>query len=214
MNETKRWRDLGRRLQLGLRVARQLLVELLAGDASSPVETPRVVPIGELRGGELIRVVGVVRCFEEPELIAPLSGRRCAYYRTKLFEADEQRVLQETGSQSFFIADDSGEALVKIDEPEVTLAMDAHVSSGMFSTLSDGARSFLARHGRKSQKWLFERDIRFEEGIIEPGETVAITGHVRPARGSAATFTGYRSRAANMVIEGPPDGHLHITDIL
>jgi hypothetical protein len=193
----------------GLAAVRQLLFR-----RQPSIDVRRRVPIAELETGELVVVVGTVRCFAEPTLTAPLSGRRCAYYRTKLYEKDEQSVLHETGSQNFFVSDDSGEALVKVAEPEVVLAMDAHLSKGIFQPFGDQAQRFLEKHGLKSQKWWFERDIRFEEGLIEPGERIAVEGRARPARGGAATFGGYREGSTRMLIEAPQDGRLRLTDIL
>jgi hypothetical protein len=83
----------------------------------------------------------------------------------------------------------------------------------LLERLSASAREFLTRHGRESHSGMLRRDIRFEEGLIEPGETVAVFGHVRPARGSAATFGGYRTSSTRMVIEAPEEGRLHISDL-
>ncbi|MBW2457167.1 MAG: hypothetical protein JRI68_21815, partial [Deltaproteobacteria bacterium] len=188
-------KTLGGKLRWGLRVFRQVVVELWRGQGARPptMDTAPVVPIADLRAGQVFKVVGKVRCYDKPELFAPLSGRRCAFYRTKLLEADKQNVLEETGSQSFFIVDDSAEALVIVEQAEVVVAMDANVSWGLFDKLSESAKEFLARHGRKSHNSLLRRDIQFEEGLIEPGETVAVFGHARPAQGNAAIFSGYRT---------------------
>ena len=65
-----------------------------------PAATSRGLPVGactpieRLRAGDVATVVGQVRCFDEPQLLAPLSQRRCAYYRTRLFDkADGEIVL-------------------------------------------------------------------------------------------------------------------------
>lgn len=191
------------------------MADLLRDPQPPPtIDTAPVTPIADLRPGGPYKVVGVVRCFDAPELNAPLSQLRCAFYRTRLLEADEQKVLEETGSQSFFIADDSGEALVRLAQAELVVAMDAKVKWGLLEELSPAAQAFLERHGRKSRNAVFRRDIRFEEGLIEHDETVAVFGNVRPATGSAAEYGGYRTGSTRMVIEAPRGGHLHITDVL
>jgi hypothetical protein len=203
-----------------LRMIRLVLADALAqGEDEGPPEAPTLsntpaTPIGEVRPGAVVKVVGQVRCFDEPELRAPLSGRRCAYYRTRLLEADEQNVLQETGAQSFFVGDATGEVLVLVDEPEVELAMDADVRWKLFDPLGDEAQRFLERHGRESHNRVFRRDIQFEEGLLEPGETVAVLGRARRARGGVARYGGYRQDSATLVLEAPETGRIAITDIV
>ena len=159
-------------------------------------------------------VVGRVRCFDEPQLLAPLSNVRCAYYRTRLIDKSEGTIIDEAGMQSFELADETGEVLVRVQNPTVYLAMDAHVAVGVLRPFDDATRAFLTKHARDDQRWWYERDIRFEEGLIEHGEVVAVAGVVRHARGRAATMGSYRDRSRRMVIEGTDDFVLQISDIL
>ncbi len=198
-----------------MRVARGLVLSLSQPTVDGP-PTPHTaprVPIADLRSGTLAKVIGTVRCFDEPVMLAPLCGRRCAYYRTKLYEATEQRALQESGSQSFYIEDDTGELLVLVDEPDVSLTMDVKVSWGMLDPLTDSAKRFLERHERASHDGVLRRDIRFEEGLIEVGESIAVYGSIRPARGVAARFAGYRSGHARLLVEAPDGDRLRISDV-
>ncbi|HWN70768.1 MAG TPA: hypothetical protein VNM90_24170, partial [Haliangium sp.] len=61
----------------------------------------------------------------------------------------------------------------------VALVKDAHFRSGLFQDATPALEQFLARHGRQSQGWLFNKNLRYREGVIEAGELVAVCGQGR-----------------------------------
>jgi hypothetical protein len=140
------------------------------------------------------RIAGMVVAIDEP-LIAPLSGRPCVFYETRVVRAIgwgvdrwdiEYRVAFEKRSQAFLVDDGTGTALVDPARAEMLLGMD--VDRWSFNDDADPVRenAFLARFKQRRRGLLFEKRLHFTESIIEVGERIAVAGTARHEQDPAA----------------------------
>lgn len=126
--------------------------------------------------GAVVRVTGVVRAIEP--VIAPLSGRPCVVYRSRvdatswLFRREARRGRHEVLRMSAFELDRGAEGTVLVDGSHALLDLPS-------VALGDGDRSrreqFLLSHGMPIRE---VTRARFEETIVEPGMTVSVAGLV------------------------------------
>jgi hypothetical protein len=166
-------------------------------------------------------VQGTVCYLGDAPLIAPLTGRPCAYYEAIVEEYRSSgrsgswyRVIQEHQGQDFLLDDGQGTARVSMAAATVALAKDAHFRSGLFQDATPVLEEFLARHGRQSQGWLFNKNLRYREGVIEAGELVAVCGQGQreadPTPGAATG--GYRETPTRLVLAPSPSMPLYVSD--
>jgi hypothetical protein len=142
----------------------------------------RRTPIADVKDGQVTKVVGRLTFIGEP-LVAPLTGRTCAYY---LVVVEQYRsygrsgkwvqIVREERRQDFLLDDGSARALVRMGDAQVAIVSDANFKSGVFKDATPVLDAFLARHGRQSQGWLFNKQIRYREGVLEPHEDIAVGG--------------------------------------
>jgi hypothetical protein len=176
----------------------------------------RVRAIAEAKTGEHVRLVGVAMV-PEP-VAAPLTGRPCAVWRV-LVEDDRRRVLvDETWAVDFFLADGTGKALVRTDHLRAILVEDGLGSSGLFKEATPELRAFLEARGISSKAtFVGDRALSFYEGVVEPGEKVAVTGvghWERDPEEAAQARPAYRDVdiPQRLVLDAPPDGPLLVSD--
>lgn len=145
------------------------------------------------------RVIGRAQVLGE-QLQGPLTGRRCVYY---IAMVEEQRstgrstywrtVAQESRGVPFVLEDGTGRAIVDPNGAQVALDFDGNSKSGTFNNADPVQEQFLARHGQKSQGWVFNKTLRYREAMIEVGETVAVLGSgIREPDPTAAPEAAYR----------------------
>jgi hypothetical protein len=113
------------------------------------------------------------------QLEAPLSARPCVYYRVVVEELDDTRgdhgwvVLLDTRDHApFWLHDDSGRARVDLTHSRVDVALDVDLPDHDLVALTRGA-TMLARHGLTPGP---RRILRFREGILGAGQTIAVAG--------------------------------------
>jgi hypothetical protein len=156
----------------------------------------RVWPIGELPENTIGRVIGEAHPIDRV-LEGPLSGRACVYYVARVEEEGSnswKTVIEEHDGVPFLLDDGSGRAIVDPVNAEVVLTFDSDSSSGTFDDATRTEEAFLAKHGRSSTGWVFNKKLRYTEAIIEPGETIAVLGSgVREPDPQAMPGEGYRS---------------------
>ncbi|MCB9593122.1 MAG: hypothetical protein H6719_10350 [Sandaracinaceae bacterium] len=182
---------------------------------------PRRV-IADVLEGERARVVGEVHV--EAPVASPLSGRLCAYWRVIVEEKISRgkssywrTIVDEAGGVDFFLRDDSGKALVRTSHVQAVLDGDARGGSGFLNDPTPELTAFLAARGHDTQGWIFNKTIRYREGIAEPGETVAVVGRGRWERDpdeAARAGEGYREAVSpkRLVVEAPESGPLLVSD--
>lgn len=163
---------------------------------------PRV-DLAELREGRTGRVVGKVG--EGETLQAPFTGRSCVFYEATVEEyrssgktGSWRQVVREAVGVPFVLDDGTGRAIVDPRGARVAVDLDMTTRSGTFDDATPVEEEFLTRHGLRSTGWVFNKSLRYREGVIEIGETIAVMGQgVRePDPDAVGKVGGYRS--------GPP----------
>ncbi|MDC0716992.1 GIDE domain-containing protein [Nannocystis bainbridge] len=166
-----------------------------------------LTPIRGLREGEVARVSGRVVAGERV-LQAPLSGRASVYYLATVDQETGRNYWREVAREEryvdFSIDDGTGRLQVVTSVPRVAVVRDLHTRSGTFDDASEIEEAFLRRHELKSVNMIgLNIAIRYEEGVIEPGEEVTVLGLVR-----AEIRDGRRV----LVIDAPEEGPLLMSD--
>lgn len=180
-------------------------------------KTPRT-NVRDARDGDLVKIVGQLRYLHEP-VIAPISGRRCAYFEARVERKHGKNswveVAREVGGAEFLVEDSTGRAVVDPVLVETAVVEDSTGRSGFLNDPSDRLASFLARHDVASTTLLgFNRTMRYREGVFEEGETVAVLGvavaESDPEGGIPAG--SYRSGPRRLRIGPRVDGPVLMTD--
>lgn len=174
--------------------------------------------IGSAPEASFTKLVGALSFAEEP-LIAPLTGRRCAYYEAIVEElrggrnSRWVRVIHEVGRRDFYLDDGTGRALVRTSGAEVVVTRDSHQRSGTFRDATPELESFLRKHGRESTGVLgFNKSLRYREGVLEEGEHVAVCGVGRRAPDPWGQPGGYREQPTMLVLEPQEKVPLYVSD--
>jgi hypothetical protein len=166
------------------------------------------------------KIQGTVRYLDEP-LEAPLSARPCAYYEALVEEyrsngksGSWHEIICERKGQDFLLEDEAGVARISMHGAEVAVVKDSHHRSGTFNAATPELEAFLAKHGRSSKGWVFNKNLRYKEGVLEAGEIVAAygLGTREPDPDPRAATGGYRDQAMRLVLSGNAEMPLHVTD--
>jgi hypothetical protein len=166
------------------------------------------------------RIVGTVAA--EATLRAPLTGRTCVAYVVHV----EERVsngktttwtprIHEVKSVPFTVDDGTGRALVDPGQAQLLVEMDSTTRSGPFDEATAAEAGFLERHGMAAKGWFLRKNLRYLEGVIEPGERVAVLGRAvrEPDPGAVAQVTGYRDELPTRVrIGGTKEQPIIVSD--
>ena len=146
--------------------------------------TPRT-PIGEIRKGEMVKVIGHVRFAVEP-LRAPMSGRPCVCWHVRVQEARQGAqggswidVLDEVEGQELLLEDGTGIALVRGVMPEATLASSGPWIDNYVDDFPPEVQGFFQGRGQQVRGALGKRVMRYEERILDEGAQVAVLGMAR-----------------------------------
>jgi hypothetical protein len=141
-----------------------------------------VIPIRDVPEGQPARITGQVHLWGQP-LYGPLTGRPCAYYEVTVHQYRSRgrsgswvQILKEVYGVPFIVHDGTGVAIVDPGQAKVALNMDSNSRSGTFDDATPAESALLQRHGIQSQGWVFNKKLRYSEGVIEPGETVSALG--------------------------------------
>ena len=160
-------------------------------------------PIAHLPENTLGKVCGAAHPIGQ-QLVGPLTGRPCLYYICVVEQHVStgrssywKQIIREEMGVPFQIVDQSGRAIVDPRGAEMALTFDGETKSGTFSDADPIQEAFLARHGKSSKGWVFNKGLRYKEAMIEVNEVVAILGQgVREPDSMMAPAQDYRS--------GPP----------
>ncbi len=170
--------------------------------------------IAEVAQGEVAKIVGRVRPVTDL-LTAPLSGRRCVYFEATVEEYRSSgksgrwvEIIRESEVSDFLVEDGTGRALVKTSMMKALLHKDTELTSGFLNDASADLEAFLRRHGRESKGWVFNKSLRYKEGVFEPGETVSVLGQAKWEHDPDPTEagSGYRDVPKRLVMDGPENG--------
>ncbi|MFC1627628.1 GIDE domain-containing protein [Gemmatimonadota bacterium] len=152
--------------------------------------------------GGLVEVNGKVVSMKEQLLESPWSGIPCVYYH---FKVQEQRHRSSGGGRTNTywatvvddkeyakcgVDDDTGTIVVDLEKADLVLDRDAHARSGLFSTAPPELEEALnSRYGRSSKGFLFNRNMRFAETILEVGDEIYVLGDVTVTGGGEWRIT-------------------------
>jgi hypothetical protein len=137
----------------------------------------------EVQEGEVVKVAGKITMVGRP-LTAPLSGRQCSYYHIKVEQYKRQgrsshwaTIIEEEVKGDVVLKDGSSYALIDTTKVLSHLVPDKKFAAGFMNDAQGHLQAYLKKHGVDSQNWLgLNKALRFNEGVLEPGETVAALG--------------------------------------
>lgn len=177
------------------------------------------VTVTEAPDGQPAKLVGVLRYSDAQPLEAPLTRRRCACYQVTVQERggnNNWRTVIDASDhlRSFWLEDRTGRALVQLELPSLLLTMDAHFRSGFLDDAAPALEAFLAQHGRSSRGLVFNKTLRYREGVLEEGEEVAVFGLCRwePDPEPGAGGGGYRETPMRLRVVAPPKTPMVVSD--
>jgi hypothetical protein len=178
----------------------------------------RRVPIADFPGAEDARIDG--RVVSAGSLLeAPISGRDCVAYYVAVKESRGKQgwavILREQRQRDFIVEDRSGRAFVRVAGAKIAVHKDQHLHTGYLDEPTPAARKLLYRHGEKAEGLIFSRSLRYEEGVIEEGELVAVRGHgdwEPDPNPDPEAYSSYRGQPKRLVLRKPAEGELFISD--
>ncbi|MEZ4384100.1 MAG: GIDE domain-containing protein [Nannocystaceae bacterium] len=179
------------------------------------------VSVTDYPDGGVKRIVGELSLLDEA-LTAPLSGRRCAAYEI-VIEAPGQysthRVAHEIRSVPFVVRDETGQAVVRPEHAGVLITSDVRSTSSWSDDPTPEEEALLRRLASSYIGQTINSRLVYREGVLEPGEQVAVLGHgIRSCDDEVSeTVThdgGYRIPAGPTVltIVGSPANPAFISD--
>lgn len=147
----------------------------------------RPVLISAVEDGDYARIEGKAEAVGTL-FRSPLSGRPCISYRIVVEEKKYggyksrnswKTIFDEEKSGAFILRDASGAAYVNIAGPDrVHWEKDRDYQSSLFKNAGQKLEKFLAeRHQQSRDSFGVNRNLRCKEGILEPGEVVAVLGY-------------------------------------
>lgn len=140
--------------------------------------------IHRIQQNEYVKIIGTAVGGNEP-LIAPFSGRKCLCYFARVEKKGNKHwheYIVEERFQDFFVDNQGERAIIKprsvhFDFRKSYFEIDHEDSSGTFNDARPHLEKFLKKHGKESEGIFgFNKSLRYQEGIIEIGETIAIKG--------------------------------------
>jgi len=150
-------------------------------------------------------------------LKAPMSGKRCVYYEFTV----KQSISDDSGSRSKKIVHDrqiaacnlddgTGVASIDLANAVLKLDIDTRAESGTFNSASPKLEAALARYGVSSKGWVFNKDLRYEETILETGDELCVLGPAKVVDGSVR-FASHSGQPLIVSEKGKPGilAHYH-----
>jgi len=179
--------------------------------------------ISAVEDGDVVKIVG--QLVPVGELIsAPLSGRKCCFYDVRIEEKRHYRatvdvidkgnnwynLVEEQKSSAFVIEDGGNYAFINTQKLKATLAVDETFRSGFLNDASDTLEEFLKRNGQTSRGVFgLNKKLRFEEGVLEKGDTVAVLGK---CRWMPAVELGLPEKYGYLLAITPNDGLVYVSN--
>ncbi|MFO0552926.1 MAG: hypothetical protein U0271_31350 [Polyangiaceae bacterium] len=177
--------------------------------------------LAELADGEVGKIRGEVKLLGKA-LRGPLSRRKCAYWLVHVEEYESGddsgrwvTVLKEERGRDFLLLSDGAKVRVEMDGADVLGQTDHEQKSGTWNDATPELEAFLAKRGLKSHGLLFNRNLRYREVVLEPGERVTALGKLGSEEDPdpEEAGQGYRDSPKRRVI-GPPSGaRLIVSDL-
>jgi len=171
----------------------------------------------EFKSGQSAKIIGRVECTGNV-LVAPLSGRECAYYyvlvekKTSSGKNSYWSTLIEDEAETEFLLKD-GDTYVHIEDKKMKshIVQDRHYTSGFMEDAARELEAYLNKHGHDSENYLgFNKTIRYREAILEVGEAVAVFGQ---GTWQPSHVLDLPEQYGNvLVINAKEDGYIYLSD--
>jgi hypothetical protein len=182
--------------------------------------------IASVQDGQICRLAGKLTLASEP-LIAPLSGRSCAYYEVTLEEYEPPQTggpryggdwggwaprRFDWQSQDFYIEDETGRALIRQSKPNVVLDIDVKAKARRFGKTPPELTDYLDRLMARADAPIIrnKKRLRVYEGVLEAGELINVRGLCRWE--SSSDEKDYRQPARTLTVTVEQGDGMVITD--
>ncbi|AUC82796.1 hypothetical protein [Lacinutrix sp. Bg11-31] len=146
--------------------------------------------IGSLQSHKYSKIEGVTLNVRTP-LIAPLSKRKCVYYKIMIQKkvssgksSHWDTIVDEEIIQDFFV-EQTGERLLIFPKKKPKnyydyLVTDKTANSGSFNDPTPEFKTLLDRYNIETEGFFgFNKQLRYHESIIEVGERITVAGFVK-----------------------------------
>lgn len=146
--------------------------------------------IGSLQNNKFAKVEGTAQNIEDP-LIAPLSKRKCVFYKFKIQKkvsngksSHWKTIIDQEHIQDFFI-EQTGERVVVLPTKVPKnfhdyLVTDKKTNSGTFNDPSPEFKKLLKFYNIDTETLFgFNKQLRYSEAIVEVGERITVAGFVK-----------------------------------
>jgi hypothetical protein len=157
--------------------------------------------IKEFPDGAQGKIVGRVEFLGEP-LRAPLSGRPCAFYSIRVEEYRSNgksgswyKIIGDEVGINFGMSDGTGQAIIHAEAAKTVLTEDHETKSGTFDDPTEVERAYLESKSVEGQGWVFNKSLRYIEGVLEADEMVSVFGYGSKEPDPDAAPAGYRDMA-------------------
>jgi len=167
-------------------------------------------PIGELKEGELARVIGTVKELDHT-VVAPVSGAKCVYYHAvvdRRLNGEWQRLIDQVHGIPFILEDDTGYVYVDATRAQLTTQHLRFYPATYPDPIFD---RFLVANGVPV---MLKANLRVHEMRIDVGATFCVLGagvaDVDPKAAHPETYRG--DRATRLRLAGGKKYPLVISD--
>ncbi len=173
--------------------------------------------ISSFKNGEFGKVIGNVRFVDKP-LTAPFSNRKCAFYDVEVEHKKSNgknsywdTIISERKHVSYLIKQDEHYAFINHKSLICYLVKDKNYSSGFGNDAEKHLEKFLNRHNAQSEGFFgMNRTLRYNEGILEENEEVAIFGEGNWKEASELGLPVSYGKV--LEISAPVDDKVYLTD--
>jgi len=176
------------------------------------------VRIADVVEGQMVRIVGTIAPLHRP-LEAPVTGRPCVGWTAVVDQVGQQRgggglLVEKQRCQELLVEDVSGRARVPAVPTELLLVEDGRITTGAFKEPDPRIERFLQSHGYSTKGFLTNRQYRFSEGVLEPGERIAVigVGTWEPDPDGASRGQGLREAPRRLFIRPGESGKILLSD--
>ncbi|MDY8137002.1 hypothetical protein [Aquimarina sp. 2201CG5-10] len=172
-----------------------------------------------VKENEYAKIIGKAQHIDE-SLISPIGKRKCVYYQIKVEEERGGKnkhwhtIIKEEKAIDFIIESKGEKAIIKPHTGSqaklVYIIKDVKHKSGFWKDSPAFLENYLKSHGKDSTGLFgFNKKIRYREGVIEIGETIAVMG-IGNWKETDQSFDRYSSK--NLFLSGDKTNKLLITD--
>ena len=169
--------------------------------------------IGSLQNHKHSKIEGIALNIETP-LIAPLSKRKCVYYKMTIEKKVKSgknshwdTIVNEEIIQDFFV-EQAGERLVIFPKKKPKnyydyLVTDKTIESGTFNDPTPQFKAVLDKYNVETEGFFgFNKQLRYHEAIIEVGERITVAGFVKWVALENPISDYNYSRVASLIAKG------------